>query len=554
MAALKEDIDETEDYINSIVSYALPKHVSKQKILEATLIDPVLIKLSEAIRTNKIDKNAKDIQSFSRVFNELTVTTEGLILRDSRLVIPMSLQNEIIQIAHEGHLGITKTKQLLRSKVWFPNIDVQVETMLKQCIACRATDVKTHTAPINMSPMPSAPWEEISIDLKGPIKPNDEHLMVVIDDYSRFPLLETLTSITAATIIKRLDTIFSIFGVPNYVRTDNGPAFRSKEFEDFSKHMGFIHIKVTPLWPQANGLVESFMKNLGKVIKTAFIDKISWKIRLTEFLRNYRSTPHATTNIAPINLFLRNGDTSRLPKYKHSFIPTLIDIEARTQDNLKKSIKKSNAEIRKKPKTINFKIGDTVLVKQDVKNKSMSKYDPIPYNITYINHSLITASREDKTITRNISFFKHIVNTKYENKKKTTFNEPHELKEKVKPKGIRFYFKKGGENINEDNNSKNSSETNENENLNISLSDQASDHSNYLNSDEEQTIVEITKSEAEELDELNNQSSVKPTRVEPQLFHTSSDPEILHGQNTERILRSRVQKDYTYKRKYTKRK
>ena len=70
MAALKEDIDETEDYINSIVSYALPKHVSKQKILEATLIDPVLIKLSEAIRTNKIDKNAKDIQSFSRVFNE----------------------------------------------------------------------------------------------------------------------------------------------------------------------------------------------------------------------------------------------------------------------------------------------------------------------------------------------------------------------------------------------------------------------------------------------------------------------------------------------------
>ena len=82
----------------------------------------------------------------------------------------------------------------------------------------------------------------------------------------------------------------------------------------------------------------------------------------------------------------------------------------------------------------------------------MSEYDPIPYNITYINHSLITASREDKTITRNISFFKHIVNTKYENKKKTTFNEPHELKEKVKLKGIRFYFIKGGENINEDNN------------------------------------------------------------------------------------------------------
>ena len=197
--------------INSIVHYTLPKHVSKQKILEATLIDPVLIKLTEAIKENKIEKDATELQPYSRVFYELTLTTEGLILRDNRLLIPTSLQTEIIQKAHEGHLGITKTKQLLRSKVWFPNIEIQVETIIKHCIACQAIDVKTHKAPLIMSPVPSAPWNEISIDLKGPIKPNDEHLMVVIDDYSRFPLVETMTSITAAAIIKRLDTIFLVF-------------------------------------------------------------------------------------------------------------------------------------------------------------------------------------------------------------------------------------------------------------------------------------------------------------------------------------------------------
>ena len=156
--------------------------------------------MTEAIKENKIEKDATELQPYSRVFYELTLTTEGLNLRDNRWLIPTSLQTEIIQIAHEGNLGITKTKQFLRSKVWFPNIDTQVEALIKQCIACQATDVKTHKAPILMSPMPSAPWEEISIDLKYPIKPNDEYLMVVIDDYSRFPLLETLTSITAATI------------------------------------------------------------------------------------------------------------------------------------------------------------------------------------------------------------------------------------------------------------------------------------------------------------------------------------------------------------------
>jgi hypothetical protein len=51
------------------------------------------------------------------------------------------------------------------------------------------------------------------------------------------------------------------------------PLFEAKNYEDFAKHIGFKHIKVTTLWPQANGLVESFVKNLGKVIKTATQDE-----------------------------------------------------------------------------------------------------------------------------------------------------------------------------------------------------------------------------------------------------------------------------------------
>ncbi len=89
--------------------------------------------------------------------------------------------------------------------------------------------------------------------------------------------------------------------------------------------MGFKHRLITPEWPRANGMAESFMKNLGKINKTAKIDKVHWKTRLTEFLRNYRATPHATTNQAPSALFLRNSTTTRLPRYKQSFHPTEID-------------------------------------------------------------------------------------------------------------------------------------------------------------------------------------------------------------------------------------
>ena len=52
---------------------------------------------------------------------------EGIILRQRRIIIPQVLQSRAIQLAHEGHQGLTKTKSLVREKIWFPGIDKLVE-------------------------------------------------------------------------------------------------------------------------------------------------------------------------------------------------------------------------------------------------------------------------------------------------------------------------------------------------------------------------------------------------------------------------------------------
>ena len=154
--------------------------------------DKQMIKLADCIRGNKLPKSA-NLEQFAKVFAELTVSHEGFILRDIRLVIPESLQGRIIDIAHEGHLGIVKTKRLFRSKVWFPNIDKQVEKKINNCLACQATDRSgLYPTPVKMSPMPNQPWENVSIDFYGPIQPSKEYLMVTLDEYSRFPLFEII--------------------------------------------------------------------------------------------------------------------------------------------------------------------------------------------------------------------------------------------------------------------------------------------------------------------------------------------------------------------------
>ena len=95
-----------------------------------------------------------------------------------------------------------------------------------------------------MSVLPRAPWVETSLDFFGPF--DGVYLLVLVDDYSRFPLVDIISATSTSIVSARLDRIFSIFGTPELIRTDNGPPFSSDEFAAFAKKAGFAHRKVTP--------------------------------------------------------------------------------------------------------------------------------------------------------------------------------------------------------------------------------------------------------------------------------------------------------------------
>ena len=91
---------------------------------DATNSDAVLTQVKDAIRTNKWDSPA--VKPFKPVKEELTTTSQGIVLRGTRIVIPAVLQQRTIDLAHQAHLGIDKTKSLIREKIWFPQIDNRV--------------------------------------------------------------------------------------------------------------------------------------------------------------------------------------------------------------------------------------------------------------------------------------------------------------------------------------------------------------------------------------------------------------------------------------------
>jgi hypothetical protein len=190
---------------------------------------------------------------------------EDLLLFDDRLVIPRDLRLNILDLLHEGHMGITKTRALATTCVWWPNISSHIEETVNKCNTC-AVHRPERKEPLLPSSFPERPWSRLGMDLfdlKG------KTFLVVVDYYSRWVELRPLKKLTSSHTINHIKSMFGIHGIPDIVVTDNGPQFSSAEFRKFAKDYGFVHTTSSPRYPQSNGEAERCVQTVKKLLKKA---------------------------------------------------------------------------------------------------------------------------------------------------------------------------------------------------------------------------------------------------------------------------------------------
>ena len=86
-------------------------------------------------------------------------------MRGNKVVMPEKLWKQTIQLAHEGHQEMVRTKSQSREKVWWPNLDKQVEKLIRACHPCQLVGPRPKPEPIRSTPLPQGPWSEIAVDL-----------------------------------------------------------------------------------------------------------------------------------------------------------------------------------------------------------------------------------------------------------------------------------------------------------------------------------------------------------------------------------------------------
>jgi len=396
------DHGEEYDFVRAVMESCVPVAFTPNEIEEASYNDEELCQVKNCVRSGNWERCT--LTSYAHVKDELCIYGE-LLLRGTRIVVPGVLRDKVLTLAHEGHQGVVKTKYRLRSKVWWPGMDKDVEKVCKVCHGCQVTSGCDPPDPMSRVLPPNAPWQDCSADLLGHL-PTGESMLVVVDYFSRFVEVAILKSTTSTKIIEAISPMFARFGVAFSLRTDNGPQFVSEEFELFLQAYGVEHRRTTPLWPQANGEVKRQNRSLLKCLQIANLEGKNWRTELVTWLAAYRSTPQTTTGATPYYLMFGREMRSKLPELRRETVQVPRE-EVRDRDWSNKLKGKAYADARRGATPKSIRVGDAVLLKAEKSNKFSTNFRSSPFKVVEKTGSEVTVRNEAGVeFKRNTAFVK----------------------------------------------------------------------------------------------------------------------------------------------------
>ena len=265
--------------------------------------DPVLSKIGHFVKYGwPATVGGSAFRPFVSRQSELTVE-DGCLMWGMRAVIPEKLRPKLMAELHREHMGISRMKSVARSYFWWPGIDTDIGDLARNCPECQAVKHTPAVARLQPWTWPSQPWKRVHLDFAGPFQ--GMSFLEAVDARSKWPEAFPMVSTTASETIEVLRNLFSSYGLPEEIVSDNGPQFTAEEVSRFTRVSGVRHIRVAPYHPASNGLAERFVQSFKSAMKASKNSDLTLTHRLANFLLTYRSTPHATTGVSPSSLFLR---------------------------------------------------------------------------------------------------------------------------------------------------------------------------------------------------------------------------------------------------------
>ena len=342
-----------------------------ERVIQEQKSDPVLTRLREFCTENDVhDVKKKDfppeIRHFMSIFNEISIS-EDVLLRGTRIIVPKSMQKEMLVKIHKGHQGLVKCQRLAGSAIWWPEINKHIEDAITSCATCAKFQAR-RAEPMIASDVPRYPWQKIGADF---FQYNNSTYLLFVDYLSRWIEFVQMKTTSGTSTVVQFKSICSKYGIPEEIRTDNGPQFSSHEFARFCQEYGIKHTTSSPLYPQSNGTSERAVRTLKNIMRKCIDSDEDIYLGLL----NYRSTP-LEGGLSPAEILLGRRPRSIVPQIRKELekrVPCLQQF--REKDKQVKDRMKKNYDNRRGARTKpSCEVGDEVFLPGErVKGKIIAR-------------------------------------------------------------------------------------------------------------------------------------------------------------------------------------
>jgi transposase InsO family protein len=161
-------------------------------------------------------------------------------------LVATAVRPQLLAELHRAHVGTDRKKSLERRYIWWPGIDGDISVLASNCESCASHQKAPPVAPYH-------PWLCLHLDFEGPF--TNHMSLILVDAHSKWPGMVKMSigSTTTSHTIGALRQMFSRFGIPKQLVTDNGPQFTSNEFNRFCERQGFVTHFLLHIIPELTG-------------------------------------------------------------------------------------------------------------------------------------------------------------------------------------------------------------------------------------------------------------------------------------------------------------
>ncbi|KAL5477929.1 hypothetical protein EMCRGX_G024787 [Ephydatia muelleri] len=268
-----------------------------------------------------------------------------------------SLQLEILRSCHDiisaGHQGTGKTLDRLKRVAYWVGMAKATELYCRSCES----------------------WESIST---SPSR-----------FFTKWAEAIPMPDQTAERIVRVLIEVFSHFGIPEILHSDQGRNFESTILKKTCSAFGIVKSRTTSYHPQEDGVVERFNRTLLQLLRAYVQQQSDWESQLPLLLYAYRTARHTSTHLSPFVLLM--GREPVLPitpslggdemkgqdphSYEHTLQVRLAELRDLVECHIAQEAQRQKKSYDSSTKCRTFNVGDAVWLHVPTAGKLEAKWE-----------------------------------------------------------------------------------------------------------------------------------------------------------------------------------